>query len=211
MLKIRFQRFGRKHEPAFRLVVTESTRGPKSGNFIEILGNHNPSQKDRTQLNAERINYWISKGAQVSPTVHNLLISKGVIEGKKVNVLPKKHPLVTEGAEETAKESDTVNTDTPESGDEGGSDESSEDSKDEVVAEEEVAVEEAKESVAEPEEVAPSSEDSKDEVVAGEEVVVEEAKESVAVSEEGDKSSVEAKEAEGSEDGEKDETSKEVK
>lgn len=96
MLKIRFQRFGRKHQPAFRLVVTESTRSPKSGNFIEVLGNHNPDQKDVTQLDADRIKYWISKGAKLSPTVHNLLITKGIIEGKKVNVLPRKTPLVTE-------------------------------------------------------------------------------------------------------------------
>ncbi|MGM0482853.1 MAG: 30S ribosomal protein S16 [Patescibacteria group bacterium] len=96
MLKIRFQRFGRKHQPAFRLVVTESTRGPKSGNFIEVLGNHNPDQKDVTQLDADRIKYWISKGAKLSPTVHNLLITERIIEGKKVNVLPRKTPLVSE-------------------------------------------------------------------------------------------------------------------
>ncbi|MGM0628978.1 MAG: 30S ribosomal protein S16 [Patescibacteria group bacterium] len=96
MLKIRLQRVGRRHQTAFRLVVTESARGPKSGNFIEVLGNHDPGQKDITKIDAERTKYWISKGAKTSPTVHNLLITKGIIEGKKVNVLPKKTPLVSE-------------------------------------------------------------------------------------------------------------------
>lgn len=104
MLKIRLQRVGRRHEPSFRVVVTESTRGPKSGDFIEILGNHNPKQKEITQLKADRIKYWISKGAQVSGTVHNLLIAHGVIEGKKINVLPKKTSQIPEKSEEESKE-----------------------------------------------------------------------------------------------------------
>ncbi len=96
MLKIRLQRVGRKHDPSFRLVVTESTRGPKSGNFIEILGSHNPTQKERTQLKADRIEHWISKGAKPSDTVHNLLINQGVIKGEKINVLPRKSPQISE-------------------------------------------------------------------------------------------------------------------
>ena len=96
MLKIRLQRVGRKHEPVFRIVVTESSRGPKSGNFIEVLGNHDPRQKDKTQIKEDRVKYWISKGAQLSGTVHNLLITKGVIKGEKINVLPKKRPQVSE-------------------------------------------------------------------------------------------------------------------
>jgi small subunit ribosomal protein S16 len=107
MLKIRLQRVGRRHEPSFRVIVTESTRGPKSGDFIEILGNHNPKQKEMTQLKADRIKYWISKGAQVSGIVHNLLITHGVIEGKKINVLPKKTPQIPEKSEEESKEKKT--------------------------------------------------------------------------------------------------------
>jgi len=110
MLKIRLARIGRKNDPSYRVVVTEHTRGPKSGNHVEVLGNYNP-KVDNVTLNGERIKHWISKGAQVSDTVHNILIGQGIIEGKKVNVLPKKSPIVKEAEEaavETAAEEATV-------------------------------------------------------------------------------------------------------
>lgn len=103
MLKIRLQRIGRKNDPAFRVIVTESARGAKSGNHIELLGSHNPRQHT-TNLKPERIKYWISKGAQVSGTVHNLLVNEKVVEGKKVNVLPRKSPIVKDTTEEVAEE-----------------------------------------------------------------------------------------------------------
>lgn len=95
MLKIRLKRVGRKHDPSFRIVVTEKHLGPKSGKYIENVGFYNVLKGDKT-LNGERIKYWMSKGAQVSNTVHNLLISEGVIEGKKKNVLPNKTPILKE-------------------------------------------------------------------------------------------------------------------
>ena len=76
MLKIRLQRVGRTHEPTFRVVVTESQNSTKSGRFLEVLGNHDPRHKDMTALDADKIKYWISKGAQPTPTMHNMLISK---------------------------------------------------------------------------------------------------------------------------------------
>jgi small subunit ribosomal protein S16 len=90
MLKIRLQRVGRKHEPTFRVVLTDSKNSTKSGRMLEVLGNHDPRHKEMTQLDADRIKHWISKGAQVTDTMHNMLISKKIIEGKKINVLPKK-------------------------------------------------------------------------------------------------------------------------
>jgi len=92
MLAIRLQRVGRKNDPAFRLIVTESTRGPKSGKYVELLGSYHPKTK-ATNLKPERIKHWMSVGAQVSGTAHNLLIKNAVIEGKKINVLPKKTPI----------------------------------------------------------------------------------------------------------------------
>lgn len=89
MLKIRLQRTGRTNDPSYRVVVTEHTNGPKSGRAVEKVGTYNPKSKVRT-LDAERIKYWISKGAQASGTMHNMLISAGIISGKKINVLPKK-------------------------------------------------------------------------------------------------------------------------
>lgn len=84
MLMLRFQRIGRRNDPAFRIVATEKRSKPKSG-FLEILGSYHPKTKD-TQLKNERILHWLSKGAQASETVHNLLVSKGVIQGKKIAV-----------------------------------------------------------------------------------------------------------------------------
>jgi small subunit ribosomal protein S16 len=89
MLKIRLQRTGRTNNPSYRVVVTEHTNGPKSGRAVESVGSYNPKSKERT-LNAERITYWLSKGAQASGTMHNMLVSAGIVKGKKVNVLPKK-------------------------------------------------------------------------------------------------------------------------
>jgi len=91
MLKIRLQRIGRKNDPAFRAVLTDSKNSTKSGKFLEILGTYNPKAGEKT-LNNERIKYWMGKGAQVSDTMHNFLVRDKVIKGKYVNVLPKKKP-----------------------------------------------------------------------------------------------------------------------
>ena len=95
MLKIRFQRTGRRNDPSFRIVVGEHTKHPKSGSHTATLGSHHPKTKE-TIIDVEAVKHWISKGAQTSGTIHNLLVSKGIIEGKKVNVLPKKKPIVKE-------------------------------------------------------------------------------------------------------------------
>ncbi len=86
MLKIRLQRVGRKHDPSFRVVLTDSRKAAKKGEK-EILGTYDP-RRDSSKLNAEKIKEWISKGAQVSDTVHNLLVNLKIIEGKKRDVRP---------------------------------------------------------------------------------------------------------------------------
>lgn len=104
MLKIRLQRVGRKHEPTFRVVLTDSKNGPKSGNAIEVLGSFDPRREnDISQIKLDRLKERMAHGAQLSVTLHNFLVSKKIIEGKKVNALPKKKPIVkdapkTEGA-----------------------------------------------------------------------------------------------------------------
>lgn len=89
MLMIRFQRTGRTNAPSFRIVVLEKERAAKSGSIVEQLGTYNPKSKALT-LDEARVKEWISKGAQPTGSIHNLLVSKGVITGTKVNVLPKK-------------------------------------------------------------------------------------------------------------------------
>ena len=95
MLKIRLQRIGRINSPSYRVVVTEHTRGPKAGAFVERVGFFNPKTKEQA-LNADRIKYWLSVGAQPSDTMHNMLVTAKIIAGKKINVLPKKTAPVKE-------------------------------------------------------------------------------------------------------------------
>lgn len=91
MLKIRMQRTGKINDPSYRIVVTEHTRAPKAGSFVEKLGTYNPKTKVRT-LDEGRVKHWLSVGAQASGTMHNMLVSAGILSGKKINVLPKKTP-----------------------------------------------------------------------------------------------------------------------
>lgn len=97
MLMIRFQRIGRTNDPAFRIVVLEKERAAKAGNIVELLGTYNPRSKAIT-LNEESVKGWIAKGAQPTDSIRNLFITKGVLTGKKINVLPKKTPQKSEEA-----------------------------------------------------------------------------------------------------------------
>lgn len=80
------------------MVVTDSKNGPKSGKFIDIVGAYD-ARRGAPEMKVERIKEWIQKGAKTSGTVHNLLVSTGVVSGKKVNVLPKKTVAKVEGGE----------------------------------------------------------------------------------------------------------------
>jgi len=82
MLTIRLSRIGKKNKPMYRLIISEKSRD-LYGQSLEILGSYNPHSKE-LQAKAERINYWLGKGAGMSPTVNNLLIEKGLIKGEKV-------------------------------------------------------------------------------------------------------------------------------
>jgi len=82
MLVIRFLRVSKKNQPSFKIVVVDKRRSSKSGRFLEEVGFYNPLTKEKV-LKAERIKYWLSKGVQPSPTVHNLLIKEKILEGKK--------------------------------------------------------------------------------------------------------------------------------
>ena len=103
MLKIRLQRVGRKNIPVFRVVLTDSKNSTKSGKYLEVLGSFDPVNDVKT-VDADRVKYWISKGAKPSETLHNFLITEKIIEGKKINVLPRKSPIKKEqNKEEVAK------------------------------------------------------------------------------------------------------------
>jgi small subunit ribosomal protein S16 len=73
VLMIRLSRIGKKKHPFYRVVVTEKTR-PRDGRFVEIVGTYDPLKKTAgVELNAERVQYWLSKGAQPSDTVRSFL------------------------------------------------------------------------------------------------------------------------------------------
>jgi|SRR3989344_4677090 len=103
MLVIRLTRIGKKNQPAYRVILTEKTN-PVNGKFIEILGSYSPRLKTK-QLKVERIKYWISKGAQSSDTVHNLLVNEKIISGPKVKAW---HPKKKTVEARKAKEAETA-------------------------------------------------------------------------------------------------------
>lgn len=83
MLTIRLQRVGKKKLASYRLVISEKARDTQDV-YLELLGTFDPHAKENQfRPVADRIKYWIEKGAQTSPTVHNLLVSAGIIKGKK--------------------------------------------------------------------------------------------------------------------------------
>ncbi|MBU0545789.1 30S ribosomal protein S16 [Patescibacteria group bacterium] len=83
MLTIRLQRVGKAKFPTYRVIVSEKARDTQY-NYLENLGTYNPHIKENQLVaKADRIKYWIEKGAQTSDTVHNLLVSANIIEGKK--------------------------------------------------------------------------------------------------------------------------------
>lgn len=104
MLSIRMVRGGKPRAPAFRIVVQEKRRAPVS-QYIEKLGHYIPHQQPKViEINADRVRYWMSQGAQPTDSVHNLLVSQGIITGDKRSVtsLTKKRSAKLEGKKATA-------------------------------------------------------------------------------------------------------------
>lgn len=95
MLKMRLQRTGRKNNPSYRVVVTDSRNAAKRGRNVDLLGSYDPL-KGRFTINTEKAKLWLSRGVQASGTVHNFLVAEKIIEGKKINVLGKKSPIIDE-------------------------------------------------------------------------------------------------------------------
>ena len=72
MTVIRLTRMGRKKKPFYRIVVTDS-RKRRDGGWIESIGFYNPvAKEEEIRIDEERLNYWLSVGAQMSDTVKRL-------------------------------------------------------------------------------------------------------------------------------------------
>jgi small subunit ribosomal protein S16 len=82
-MKIRLARAGSKKRPFYRIVAADS-RMPRDGRFIEKLGTYNPllpkDSEDRVKMDAERIQHWISQGAQPTDRVARMLEAAGLKE-----------------------------------------------------------------------------------------------------------------------------------
>ena len=82
MLVIRLQRIGKKHQASFRIVLQDSRWKPQ-GKTLELFGFYNPHSKEK-QIQTERVKFWLARGAQSSPTLHNMFVDAGIITGEKV-------------------------------------------------------------------------------------------------------------------------------
>lgn len=79
MLVIRMRRAGSKKRPYYRVVVTEHT-SPRDGRFVEVIGTYNPrTQPETLVLDRERVQHWLSVGAQPSDTVRTLIDRNPVV------------------------------------------------------------------------------------------------------------------------------------
>ncbi len=73
MLMIRLSRTGARKQPHYRVVVIEKTRA-RNGRPVEVVGTYNPRTSPASvELKRERIEYWVSKGAQLSDRVSKLV------------------------------------------------------------------------------------------------------------------------------------------
>ena len=82
VVRLRLQRFGRKHSPFFRMVAAHD-KSPRDGRFLEVIGTYNPiANKDgakEIRLKTDRIKYWVSVGGQPSDRVAWILGKFGIL------------------------------------------------------------------------------------------------------------------------------------
>lgn len=113
-VKIRLTRMGAKKAPYYRLVATDS-RVARDGKCIENLGTYNPMvEPAEIKLNKERINYWLSVGAQTTDTAKELLVRDGILERPayrtpKEKQMPPAPKAKAEESAESAREEATNN------------------------------------------------------------------------------------------------------
>ena len=80
MVTMRLSRIGSKKRPYYRIVVIDKRRA-RNGRFLEVLGQYNPiANPVQMEINSERAQYWLSKGAQPSETVQSILRKKEIVK-----------------------------------------------------------------------------------------------------------------------------------
>ena len=109
-MKIRLARAGSKKRPFYRIVAADS-RMPRDGRFVEKLGTYNPllpkDSEERVKMDVERVQYWMSQGAQTTDRVSRFLEAAGIVEKKTRSNPNKAKPgkKAEERAEEKAAKS----------------------------------------------------------------------------------------------------------
>jgi small subunit ribosomal protein S16 len=99
-VKIRLQRFGKKANPYYHIVVADS-RAPRDGKFIEQIGSYNPKTNPASiDLNVDKALDWLNKGAQPTDTTRAILAYRGVMYRQHLNKGVKKGALTPEQADE---------------------------------------------------------------------------------------------------------------
>ncbi len=94
MLKVRLQRIGKKKQAHYKIVVLEHTKKPQ-GKYQELLGTYDPHAKV-FKVNLERVEQLMKHGAQVSPTVNNLMVNHKIWDRPKMESWkPKKKEAAT--------------------------------------------------------------------------------------------------------------------
>ena len=80
MVTMRLSRIGSKKRPYYRIVVIDKRRA-RNGRFLEVVGQYNPiANPVQMEINAERAQYWLSKGALPSETVRSILRKKEIVK-----------------------------------------------------------------------------------------------------------------------------------
>jgi small subunit ribosomal protein S16 len=80
LVAMRLTRIGSKKRPYYRIVVIDK-RKARNGRFLEVLGQYNPiANPAQIEINSERAQYWLSKGATPSETVASLLRKKELVK-----------------------------------------------------------------------------------------------------------------------------------
>ena len=80
MVTMRLSRIGSKKRPYYRIVVIDKRRA-RNGRFLEVVGNYNPiANPAQLDINQERAQYWLSKGAEPSETVRSILRKKELVK-----------------------------------------------------------------------------------------------------------------------------------
>jgi small subunit ribosomal protein S16 len=87
-VRIRLTRVGATKRPSYRVIAIDS-RKPRDGRALEILGFYNPLTEPATvQLDADKLNAWIGKGAQPSETVVKLMRQAGIGKAQEPAATP---------------------------------------------------------------------------------------------------------------------------